>query len=106
MHTPLYDRIGAGYGALRVPDPRIAAAITGALGDATSVANVGAGARGSYERATRSPHGRIPALPRAEVSHGRPRGTHRRELRRLEAVAQIGEGIGRVHDFAVDDRQQ
>ncbi|HEU4427909.1 MAG TPA: methyltransferase domain-containing protein [Myxococcota bacterium] len=44
----LYDRIGVGYRALRVPDPRIAAAITAALGDAASVANVGAGA-GSYE---------------------------------------------------------
>ena len=46
--TQLYDRIGAGYGALRVPDPRIEAAIAAALGDARSVANVGAGA-GSYE---------------------------------------------------------
>jgi len=44
----LYDRIGVGYRALRVPDPRIAAAIGAALGDAASVANVGAGA-GSYE---------------------------------------------------------
>lgn len=44
----LYDRIGIGYRALRVPDPRIAAAIEAALGDATSLANVGAGA-GSYE---------------------------------------------------------
>jgi SAM-dependent methyltransferase len=44
----LYDRIGVGYRELRVPDPRIAAAIETALGDAASVANVGAGA-GSYE---------------------------------------------------------
>lgn len=44
----LYDRIGVGYRALRVPDPRIEAAIARALGDAASVANVGAGA-GSYE---------------------------------------------------------
>jgi SAM-dependent methyltransferase len=44
----LYDRIGVGYRALRVPDPRIEAAIRAALGDAQSVANVGAGA-GSYE---------------------------------------------------------
>ena len=44
----LYDRIGVGYRALRVPDPRIAAALDHALGDAASVANIGAGA-GSYE---------------------------------------------------------
>ncbi|HEY8122996.1 MAG TPA: class I SAM-dependent methyltransferase [Myxococcota bacterium] len=46
--SELYDRIGVGYRELRVPDPRIAAAIERALGDARSVANVGAGA-GSYE---------------------------------------------------------
>lgn len=44
----LYDSIGRGYAKLRRPDPRIAAAIEAALGDAASVVNVGAGA-GSYE---------------------------------------------------------
>lgn len=44
----LYDEIGAGYAGLRRPDPRIAAAIEAALGDAASIVNVGAGA-GSYE---------------------------------------------------------
>lgn len=44
----LYDSIGQTYRATRRPDPRIAAAITSALGDAASVVNVGAGA-GSYE---------------------------------------------------------
>ncbi len=44
----LYDSIGRGYAALRRPDPRIASAIGAALGDAGSVANIGAGA-GSYE---------------------------------------------------------
>jgi SAM-dependent methyltransferase len=43
-----YDRMGLGYGAVRRPDPRIAAQIEAALGDATSVLNVGAGT-GSYE---------------------------------------------------------
>ena len=33
----LYDRIGGSYGATRRPDPRIAALIIGALGDARSV---------------------------------------------------------------------
>jgi ubiquinone/menaquinone biosynthesis C-methylase UbiE len=43
-----YDQIGIGYGHLRKPDPRLAAAICEALGDARTVVNVGAGA-GSYE---------------------------------------------------------
>lgn len=44
----LYDTIGRNYAEARRPDPRIASAIHAALGDATSVANIGAGA-GSYE---------------------------------------------------------
>ena len=44
----LYDTIGRGYANYRKPDPRIAALILDALGDARSVVNVGAGA-GSYE---------------------------------------------------------
>jgi ubiquinone/menaquinone biosynthesis C-methylase UbiE len=47
-----YDEIGIDYGAVRRADPRIAAAIHEALGDARSVVNVGAGA-GSYEPADR-----------------------------------------------------
>ncbi len=43
-----YEIGGAGYAAHRRPDPRIAARILEALGDAQSVINVGAGA-GSYE---------------------------------------------------------
>ncbi len=43
-----YSRIGAGYALIRQPDPRIAAHILAALGDARTVLNVGAGA-GSYE---------------------------------------------------------
>lgn len=52
MPTP-YDAIGRGYATRRRPDPRIAAAIQAALGNAGSVVNVGAGA-GSYEPADRS----------------------------------------------------
>lgn len=44
----LYDRIGTGYTKVRGEDPRIAAAIWAALGDARTVVNVGAGT-GSYE---------------------------------------------------------
>lgn len=47
-----YDTIGVNYAALRRPDPRIAAVIEAALGDARTVLNVGAGT-GSYEPADR-----------------------------------------------------
>ena len=40
--TAKYDSIGAHYAELRRPDPRIAAAIEAALGDARTVLNVGA----------------------------------------------------------------
>lgn len=49
----LYDAIGRGYGTRRRPDPRVAAAIARALGEARTVVNVGAGA-GSYEPADRA----------------------------------------------------
>ena len=47
-HGPLYDRIGSAYAATRKPDARHELAIHDALGDATSVVDVGAGT-GSYE---------------------------------------------------------
>lgn len=47
-----YDRIGIGYGDVRRPDPRIAARLEAALGEARTVLNVGAGT-GSYEPAER-----------------------------------------------------
>ena len=43
-----YDTIGVDYAELRRPDPRIAAAIEAALGQADTILNVGAGT-GSYE---------------------------------------------------------
>jgi SAM-dependent methyltransferase len=48
-----YDSIGRNYADLRRPDPRIAAVIHAALGDAASVVNVGAGC-GSYEPTDRT----------------------------------------------------
>jgi DNA-binding transcriptional MerR regulator len=48
----LYDAIGGAYTATRRTEPRIAAQIWGALGDARTVLNVGAGT-GSYEPADR-----------------------------------------------------
>ena len=47
-----YDARGQGYGQQRRTDPRIAAYVHAALGDARTVVNVGAGA-GSYEPADR-----------------------------------------------------
>ena len=47
-NQPLYDKIGRDYARARIPDPRIAARILAALGDARTVVNVGAGT-GSYE---------------------------------------------------------
>jgi hypothetical protein len=45
---PRYDLIGTGYAATRIEEPRIAHALWEALGDAASVANIGAGT-GNYE---------------------------------------------------------
>jgi SAM-dependent methyltransferase len=45
---PIYDQIGCGYTRGRRTDPRIAAALRAALGDADRILNVGAGT-GSYE---------------------------------------------------------
>jgi SAM-dependent methyltransferase len=45
---PAYDVMGVGYANTRREDPRIARALWDALGDAASVANIGAGT-GSYE---------------------------------------------------------
>lgn len=50
MSGPQYDRLGRGYAGVRRPDPRIAARIEEALGEARTVLNVGAGT-GSYEPA-------------------------------------------------------
>jgi hypothetical protein len=47
-----YDAHGAGYALQRRPDPRIAAQVWAALGEARTVLNVGAGA-GSYEPSDR-----------------------------------------------------
>jgi len=52
MSRPVYDTIGRGYAAERRTDPRIAAPIHAALGDACRVVNIGAGT-GSYEPSDR-----------------------------------------------------
>jgi ubiquinone/menaquinone biosynthesis C-methylase UbiE len=50
---PGYDEIGSVYARHRRPDPRLADLIDGALGDARTVVNVGAGT-GSYEPTDRT----------------------------------------------------
>jgi hypothetical protein len=67
---PVYDRIGSGYTGTRRPDPRIAAAIGTALGDARTLVNVGAGA-GAYE-----PRGRrvVAVEPSRAMIEQRPMG--------------------------------
>lgn len=70
--TQLYDTIGATYTRTRRTEPRIAARIWAALGDARTVLNVGAGT-GSYEPADRSvlavePSARMRAQRRADAA--------------------------------------
>ncbi len=48
----LYDTIGADYTVTRRTEPRIAAQIWAALGDARTVLNVGAGRRRTWRRAS------------------------------------------------------
>jgi SAM-dependent methyltransferase len=60
-----YDRTGVGYASVRRGDPRIAARVEAALGDARSVVNVGAGT-GSYEPAGRE----VTAVEPSEVMIG------------------------------------
>jgi SAM-dependent methyltransferase len=67
-----YERSGAGYARLRRTDPRLAAHVHAALGDARTVLNVGAGA-GSYEPEDRYVVAVEPsAAMRAQRPAGRP----------------------------------
>src|SRR3954465_933839 len=67
---PEYDASRATYTLTRRPDPRFAAAIERALGDARSVVNVGAGA-GAYESPDREV---IPIEPSETMRSQRPAG--------------------------------
>jgi SAM-dependent methyltransferase len=69
--SALYDRIGTSYRATRRADPRIAASIHAALGDARSVVNVGAGA-GAYEPIDREV---LAVEPSATMIAQRPHGS-------------------------------
>ena len=84
MTSAVYDRIGVGYAERRRPDPRIAARIEAALGDAASVVNVGAGT-GSYEPADR----RVVAVePSIEMIRQRRPG-----------AAPVAQGVGEALPF-------
>jgi SAM-dependent methyltransferase len=79
---PLYDTIGRGYARERRADPRIAARLTAALGNAQSVLNVGAGA-GSYEPSDR----RVVAVePSAVMIAQRPSDAGQAVQARAEAL--------------------
>jgi hypothetical protein len=45
-----YDTIGHGYAAFRRPDPRIAAQIWAAIGDANRIVNIGAGTVNGHDQ--------------------------------------------------------
>lgn len=71
MAEAAYDRIGVGYSAVRQPEPKIAACLEAALGDAKTVLNVGAGT-GSYEPRNRE----VTAVePSREMIAQRPPGS-------------------------------
>src|SRR5688500_7645626 len=71
MPETLYDKIGQTYKTTRRPDPRIAKAIDGALREATTIVNVGAGA-GAYEPVNQ---GLIAVEPSWHMIRQRSRGT-------------------------------
>jgi SAM-dependent methyltransferase len=71
VSSALYDRIGRRYLDVRREDPRIAARIHAALGEASSVLNVGAGA-GAYEPRDREV---LAVEPSATMRAQRPAGS-------------------------------
>ena len=83
----LYDRIGRSYTATRRTEPRIAARLWEALGDARTVLNVGAGT-GSYEPADREV---LAVEPSAVMRAARPPG-----------AARCVEGVAEALPFADD----
>jgi SAM-dependent methyltransferase len=76
-----YDVIGRGYASRRVPDPRIAAHIWSALGDAKRICNVGAGT-GSYE----PPDREVVAVEPSREMIAQRRGQHRVVRARAESL--------------------
>ena len=84
-----YDDIGKTYASTRRPDPRIAARIVDALGDAASVVNVGAGS-GSYEPTDR----RVIAVePSATMIAQRPVGAPPAIRATAEALPLVDDAV-------------
>jgi SAM-dependent methyltransferase len=101
-----YDTLGTGYGVVRVEDPRIAALVEDALGDAVSVVNVGAGA-GSYE----SPKRKVVAVePSTEMIRQRRRDAAPAVVGRAEALPFLDASVDActafltVHHWADKER--
>jgi len=91
-HPMLYDTIGATYTTTRQTEPRIAAQLWAALGDARTVLNVGAGT-GSYE----PPDREVTAVePSAVMRAQRPAGAARtpRPAERLDVTRRGRRGSG------------
>jgi len=86
---PLYDRIGVTYSTTRREEPRIAARIHRALGDARSVVNVGAGA-GAYEPRDRDV---IAVEPSAVMIAQRPPGAARVIQARAEELPLADDSV-------------
>jgi SAM-dependent methyltransferase len=85
-----YERIGSGYARRRREDPRIAARIHAALGDAATVLNVGAGA-GSYEPRDRWV---LAVEPSATMRAQRPAGAAVAIAARAEALPLDDDSVG------------
>lgn len=78
----VYDTIGRGYAAQRLPEPSWAAVVSRALGDARRVVNVGAGA-GSYEPTDRDT---VAVEPSRRMIDQRPPGSAPVVQARAEAL--------------------
>ncbi|MHB8659325.1 MAG: class I SAM-dependent methyltransferase [Solirubrobacteraceae bacterium] len=101
-----YERIGPGYSSVRRQDDRIARMLSGALGDAASVVNVGAGA-GSYEPIDR----RVVAVePSAEMRSQRPSGAAPCLVGSAEQIPlrdrEVDAAMAIYTDFHWDDRRR
>ncbi len=99
-----YDRIGVGYAAIRLPDPRLAEMIARAIGDAETVVNVGAGT-GSYEPPDRA----VVALEPSSVMLAQHRGNRRvqgtaEQLPFDDATFDVAMAILTVHHWEDLDR--
>lgn len=97
-----YQDFGQGYGLQRRPDPRIRTLIDNALGDATTVVNVGAGT-GSYEPVDR---GVLAVEPSVTMLAQRPPGAAPAVRARAEAIpladkaVDVGLAVLTVHHWA------